>query len=121
MAHHRRSGLIEFVESYKLRPEELMLRLRKSSFLTREVRKPLESAVKGVDWPSEFRSWEAVLLGLVGAKIGEIASVVLRESAAKRLFRSAKRIGLSRSGLLMIVGDIGRIEKRVKRARISIP
>jgi hypothetical protein len=111
---------IDFVDSYKHRPRALMLRVRKSAPLMAEIRKILEPAVKDADWPTEFRSWEAALLGLLASQIGGIASPFLRQHAAEELFRVAGRIGLSRAKMLMIADDIYRIETKIKLAEISV-
>lgn len=112
--------LIDFVDSYKHRPRALMLRVRKSAPLMAEIRKILEPAVKDAEWPSEFQSWEAALLGLLGSQIGGIASPFLRQHAAEELFRVGKRVGLSRSKMLMIAGDVYKIETKIKLAKISL-
>jgi hypothetical protein len=116
----RRCNLIDFVDSYKYRPGALILRVRRSPALSAEIRTILQPAVEGADWPTEFRSWEAALLGLLASQIGGIASPFLRRDAAQRLFRAAKRIGLSKAKMLMIADDIYGIENKVRRARISV-
>lgn len=116
----RRCNLIDFVDSYKYRPGALILRVRKSPWLRAEIRTILQPAVKDADWPTEFRSWEAALLGLLAGQIGGIASPFLRQDAAQRLFRAARRIGLSKAKMLMIADDIYTIENKIKLAQISV-
>jgi hypothetical protein len=97
-----------------------MLRVKKSPPLRDAIRTVLQPAVRDAKWPREFRSWENALLGLLGSQIGGIASPFLREAAAQRLFRAAKRSGLSKANLLMIADDIYRVEKRVQHAQIAV-
>jgi hypothetical protein len=113
-------NLIDFVDSYKYRPGALILRVRKSAPLRAQVRRVLEPAVRHADWPAEFRSWEAALLGLLASQIAGIASPFLREDAARELFGVARRIGLTRAKMLMIMDDICAIESRIKHAQVSV-
>jgi hypothetical protein len=103
--------LLKMVDAYKYDAGALMSDLAESPDMEQSVRELLQPIAERAPWPSELRSWKALLFGLIGSEIGGIASPLLRDKAADILFSVAEQSGISRSAIEMIASNIGEIRR----------
>src|SRR5690348_16669559 len=93
----RKQNILALIDSYKYNSQELFEALRRHPSVEKQIQEHLESARQISDWPSEFRNWRAALFGLIASEVGGIASPMLREKAAEKLFQNALEFGYTSS------------------------
>jgi hypothetical protein len=117
----RKQGVLDFIDSYKYDSEAMLEDLRQHPAVEKQLQDILHVANRMSQWPSEFRNWKAALLGLLANEIGGIAHPMLRERAAEDLFKTAGRLGFTRSMINMICGEIYQVRIGLQGMEIDIP
>src|SRR5260370_26094292 len=109
-----KQSLLDFIDGYKYDSAKLLEDLTSHPDLQNQFRKFLEPVGDQLGWPREFRTWQGVLLAILGNEIGGIASPMLRDRAAKRLFDVATSVGITPPMLNMITSDPYRVRRAVE-------
>jgi hypothetical protein len=121
MPRDERQSLLVFIDSYKYDSGELLEDFRSYPELETQLKRALGKIGDTPEWPLEFRKWQAVLFALLGNEVGGIASPLLRETAAKKLFDTAASLGITSVTLEMVMSDIGRLRREAESVEITVP
>jgi hypothetical protein len=113
-------SILDFIDALKYRPTELWRIVSAPTPESTRIREWLQSeSEKHDDWPSEFRSWEPCVLGLVASQIATIASPYVRHEASQELFLLAEHHGYSRAKILMLCGEMFDLEAVARSTSVA--
>ena len=112
-------SILAFIDRFKYQPRDLWDSLSAPSPEALRVKAMLEEETRNQsDWPTEFRCWQAGVLGLLASQIATIASPFLRNDAAQELFKLAEQVGFSRAQVGMLCGEMARLEAFADRTPV---